>query len=47
MRATLDLVLDAKPDLEIEGEMRGDMALSKRILDAAFPIPACIPRPIF
>jgi malate dehydrogenase (oxaloacetate-decarboxylating)(NADP+) len=37
MRATLDLVLDAKPDLEIEGEMRGDMALSKRILDAAFP----------
>jgi malate dehydrogenase (oxaloacetate-decarboxylating)(NADP+) len=37
MRATLDLVLDAKPELEIEGEMRGDMALSKRILDAAFP----------
>jgi malate dehydrogenase (oxaloacetate-decarboxylating)(NADP+) len=37
MRATFDLVLAAKPDLEIEGEMRGDMALSKRILDAAFP----------
>jgi malate dehydrogenase (oxaloacetate-decarboxylating)(NADP+) len=37
MRATFDLVLAAKPDLEIEGEMRGDMALSKRILDATFP----------
>ena len=37
MRTTLDLVLEVKPDLEIEGEMRGDMALSKRILDAAFP----------
>ena len=45
MRATLDLVLAAKPDLEIEGEMRGDMALSRR-LDAAFPNSACIPRPI-
>ena len=37
MRATLDLVTAAAPDLEIEGEMRGDMALSKRTLAASFP----------
>jgi len=37
MRTTLDLVSKAAPELEIEGEMRGDQALSKRVLDASFP----------
>jgi len=37
MRATLDIISKAAPDLEIEGEMRGDQALSKRVLDASFP----------
>jgi malate dehydrogenase (oxaloacetate-decarboxylating)(NADP+) len=37
MRDALELVLARAPDLEIEGEMRGDAALSKDVRDVDFP----------
>jgi len=37
MRAALALILAREPDLEIEGEMHGDAALSGEVRDAAFP----------
>jgi malate dehydrogenase (oxaloacetate-decarboxylating)(NADP+) len=37
MRDALKLIHKAAPDLAIEGEMQGDAALSKRILDRVFP----------
>jgi malate dehydrogenase (oxaloacetate-decarboxylating)(NADP+) len=37
MRAALGLLEQRAPDLEVEGEMRGDAALSKSILDRLFP----------
>ncbi len=37
MRAALALIQRLSPDLEVEGEMHGDAALSKLILDRAFP----------
>jgi malate dehydrogenase (oxaloacetate-decarboxylating)(NADP+) len=37
MRAALSLVQARSPDLEVEGEMQGDAALNKGILDAVFP----------
>ena len=37
MRAALDLITKAMPDLEIEGEMHGDAALSAAVRMAAFP----------
>ncbi|MFG6416626.1 NADP-dependent malic enzyme [Roseateles sp. DC23W] len=37
MRAALTLVQRADPQLAVEGEMRGDAALSKTILDREFP----------
>jgi malate dehydrogenase (oxaloacetate-decarboxylating)(NADP+) len=36
MREALALIEERAPDLEIEGEMQGDAALSKRILDGQF-----------
>jgi malate dehydrogenase (oxaloacetate-decarboxylating)(NADP+) len=37
MRKTLALITQSAPDLAVEGEMRGDAALSKRVLDRIFP----------
>jgi malate dehydrogenase (oxaloacetate-decarboxylating)(NADP+) len=37
MRDVLKLIHKAAPELAIEGEMQGDAALSKRILDRVFP----------
>jgi malate dehydrogenase (oxaloacetate-decarboxylating)(NADP+) len=37
MRDALQLILAKAPDLAVEGEMRGDSALSKTIRDNAFP----------
>jgi malate dehydrogenase (oxaloacetate-decarboxylating)(NADP+) len=37
MRDALALIQEAAPDLAVEGEMHGDAALSKRILDRVFP----------
>jgi malate dehydrogenase (oxaloacetate-decarboxylating)(NADP+) len=37
MRETFALITARDPDLEIDGEMHGDAALSKRILDRVFP----------
>jgi malate dehydrogenase (oxaloacetate-decarboxylating)(NADP+) len=37
MRAAFELIRARAPDLEIDGEMHGDAALSKRILDRVFP----------
>jgi malate dehydrogenase (oxaloacetate-decarboxylating)(NADP+) len=37
MRAALRLVTARAPDLAIDGEMRGDAALSKEVLDEVFP----------
>ena len=37
MRDALQLILARAPDLPVEGEMRGDAALSKTIRDNAFP----------
>jgi malate dehydrogenase (oxaloacetate-decarboxylating)(NADP+) len=37
MRAALALILARAPDLEVEGEMHGDAALSGEVRDAAFP----------
>jgi len=37
MRDALKLIHNAAPELAVEGEMQGDAALSKRILDRVFP----------
>ena len=37
MREALRLIQERAPDLEAEGEMHADAALSKRILDQVFP----------
>jgi malate dehydrogenase (oxaloacetate-decarboxylating)(NADP+) len=37
MRDALALIQRVAPDLAVEGEMHGDAALSKRILDRVFP----------
>jgi malate dehydrogenase (oxaloacetate-decarboxylating)(NADP+) len=37
MRAALELIRAAQPDLEVEGEMHGDAALSESVRLAAFP----------
>jgi malate dehydrogenase (oxaloacetate-decarboxylating)(NADP+) len=37
MRAALELIQIQAPDLEVEGEMHGDAALNKGILDRVFP----------
>ncbi len=37
MRAALALILAREPDLEVEGEMHGDAALSGEVREAAFP----------
>jgi len=37
MRKALALIEKAAPELAVEGEMRGDAALSKRVLDRVFP----------
>jgi malate dehydrogenase (oxaloacetate-decarboxylating)(NADP+) len=37
MREALELVQSQAPDLEVEGEMHGDAALNKGILDRVFP----------
>ncbi|HET6518325.1 MAG TPA: phosphate acyltransferase, partial [Geminicoccaceae bacterium] len=37
MRAALALIEERAPDLEVEGEMHADAALSKQILDRVFP----------
>jgi malate dehydrogenase (oxaloacetate-decarboxylating)(NADP+) len=37
MRAALALILAREPDLEVEGEMHGDAALSDEVRQAAFP----------
>jgi malate dehydrogenase (oxaloacetate-decarboxylating)(NADP+) len=37
MRETFERITARDPDLEIDGEMHGDAALSKRILDRVFP----------
>jgi malate dehydrogenase (oxaloacetate-decarboxylating)(NADP+) len=37
MREALALIVRSAPDLAVEGEMRGDAALSKRLLDRVFP----------
>src|SRR4029077_4765305 len=39
MRDALKLIHKAAPELAVEGEMQGDAALSKRILDRVFPAP--------
>ena len=37
MRVALGLIEERAPDLEVEGEMHADAALSKRVLDRVFP----------
>jgi malate dehydrogenase (oxaloacetate-decarboxylating)(NADP+) len=37
VREALKIILAAAPDLEIEGEMQGDAALSKKLLDIVHP----------
>jgi malate dehydrogenase (oxaloacetate-decarboxylating)(NADP+) len=37
MRAALRLIEELEPDLEVEGEMHADAALSKPLLDRVFP----------
>ena len=37
MRQALALILERNPELAVEGEMRGDAALSKEMLDQVFP----------
>ena len=37
MREALALIQARAPELEVEGEMQADAALSKRILDRVFP----------
>jgi len=37
MRAALDLIAERAPDLEVEGEMHADAALSRPILNRIFP----------
>jgi len=37
MRRALELLLDAEPTLEIDGEMHGDAALSRRVLEQVRP----------
>jgi malate dehydrogenase (oxaloacetate-decarboxylating)(NADP+) len=37
MRAALQLIIERDPTLEVEGEMRADMALSQPIRDNEFP----------
>jgi malate dehydrogenase (oxaloacetate-decarboxylating)(NADP+) len=37
MREALALIEAAAPDLDVDGEMQGDAALSKPILDSVFP----------
>ncbi|HEX2135227.1 MAG TPA: NADP-dependent malic enzyme [Microvirga sp.] len=37
MREARGLIQDREPDLEVEGEMQGDAALNKSILDTVFP----------
>ena len=37
MRQALALILERNPELAVEGEMRGDAALSKEVLDQVFP----------
>jgi malate dehydrogenase (oxaloacetate-decarboxylating)(NADP+) len=37
VRAALKIVMAASPDLEIDGEMQGDAALSKKLLDLVHP----------
>jgi malate dehydrogenase (oxaloacetate-decarboxylating)(NADP+) len=37
MREALELIQSQAPDLEVEGEMHGDAALNKGILDRVFP----------
>jgi malate dehydrogenase (oxaloacetate-decarboxylating)(NADP+) len=37
MRNALALIQDAAPDLAVEGEMHGDAALAKQVLDRVFP----------
>jgi malate dehydrogenase (oxaloacetate-decarboxylating)(NADP+) len=37
MRAALELIQNQAPDLEVEGEMHGDAALNKGVLDRVFP----------
>ena len=46
MRNALAMLQERAPELEVEGEMHADAALSKRILDRAMPrIRGCPPRP--
>ena len=37
MREALRLIQERAPELEAEGEMHADAALSKRLLDQVFP----------
>src|SRR4249919_2491031 len=37
MRDALELIRDAAPDLAVDGEMHGDAALAKQVLDRVFP----------
>jgi malate dehydrogenase (oxaloacetate-decarboxylating)(NADP+) len=37
MRTAAELIAEAAPDLEVEGEMHADAALSKTLLDQSFP----------
>jgi hypothetical protein len=37
MRAAAEIIAEAVPDLEVEGEMHADAALSKTLLDQSFP----------
>ncbi|MFQ8433190.1 NADP-dependent malic enzyme [Amaricoccus sp. W119] len=37
MRAALDLIRERSPELEVDGEMHADAALSKRLLDRTMP----------
>ena len=37
MRDALELIRDVAPDLAVDGEMHGDAALAKQVLDRVFP----------